>query len=146
MSLNHDVELREAIRKTALLNAFKHDGKAEVGAVMGKILGERPELRGRIRDLLILISTVVKEVNDLSPEEQKSRIEEKWPETLVKEKITEEKKLPPLPNVKDYDQVVTRFSLKPRLRLTSRLCKSDNPVPRLRKTLQGQVHSPFRGH
>ena len=113
MSLDHDVELREAIRKTALLNAFKHDGKADVGAVTGKILGERPELRVKIKDLSVLIRTVVKEVNDLSVDEQKSRIEEKWPEALVKEKATEEKRLPPLPNADKYERVVTRFSPNP---------------------------------
>lgn len=113
MTLNHDIELREAIRKTALLNAFKHEGKADIGAVIGKILGERPELRGRVKDLTTLIIAVVKEVNVLSLDEQKKRIEEKWPETLIKEKITEEKKLPPLPNVNKYDQVVTRFSPNP---------------------------------
>ncbi len=113
MSINDDSELKEAIRKNALLNAFKHEGKADVGAVMGRILGEKPELRAKVKELATLIEAVVKEVNDLSFSEQKSRIEEKWPETLLKEKTIEEKKLPPLPNVGNYKQVVTRFSPNP---------------------------------
>ena len=35
------------MERNTLLNATKHAGKAEAGAVMGKILGEFPELRSR---------------------------------------------------------------------------------------------------
>lgn len=95
------------------MNAVKHDGKAREDAVIGKILGEKPELRSKVRDLSAIISNVVQEVNSLSPEEQKHIIEEKWPETLLREKIEEEKRLPPLPNADKYTKVVTRFSPNP---------------------------------
>jgi glutamyl-tRNA synthetase len=49
----------------------------------------------------------------LSLKEQKRVVEEKWPESLVKEKAEEEKKLPPLPNVEKYAQVVTRYAPNP---------------------------------
>jgi hypothetical protein len=39
-----NVELKELIRKTALINAAQHDGKAQAGAILGKILGEKAEL------------------------------------------------------------------------------------------------------
>ncbi len=106
-------ELRELIRKIALVNAAKHDGKAQAGPVVGKILGENPEYRTRVKEISTLINDVVQEVNMLSQSEQKRIIEEKWPETLVKEKIEEERRLPPLPNVNVYDKVVTRFSPNP---------------------------------
>jgi glutamyl-tRNA synthetase len=108
-----DAELRENIRKTALLNAVKHDGKAQEGAVIGKILGERPELRSKLKELSAVISIVVREVNSLSHEDQKQTVEEKWPEALHREKTDEEKHLPPLPNVQKYAGVVTRFSPNP---------------------------------
>ncbi len=38
------MNLREFIRKAALLNAVWHDGKAQAGAMVGKILGEKAEL------------------------------------------------------------------------------------------------------
>ena len=106
-------ELKEDIRKTALLNAIKHEGKAQTGSVIGKILGEKPDLRSKIKEISTLVNKIVKEVNTLSFSEQKSIVEENWPEALVKEKTEKEKHLPPLPNVDKYRQVVTRFSPNP---------------------------------
>ncbi len=113
MTAKGNVEVREEIRKIALLNAVKHDGKAQAGAVIGKILGERSELRSKVKEISALINEVVVETNKLSPDEQKKIVEEKWPEALVREKVEEEKHLPPLPNVGKYAQVVTRFSPNP---------------------------------
>jgi len=95
------------------LNAVKHDGRAQEGAVIGKILGERSDLRSKAKEVSTLVSTVVREVNNLSYEEQKRFVEEKWPEELVREKVEEEKHLPPLPSVDKYKQVITRFSPNP---------------------------------
>ena len=106
-------ELKEDIRKTTLLNAIKHGGKAQTGSVIGKILGEKPDLRSKIKEISTLVNKIVKEVNTLSFDEQKSIVEENWPEALVKEKVEKEKRLPPLPNVNKYRQVVTRFSPNP---------------------------------
>jgi glutamyl-tRNA synthetase len=106
-------ELRELVRKAALLNAIQHDGKAQAGPVVGKIVGENQELRTEVRALSGLISEVVEEVNSLSIEEQKQIVELKWPEALKKERVEEEKRLPALPNADKYAQVVTRFSPNP---------------------------------
>jgi glutamyl-tRNA synthetase len=113
LKLEEDVKLKDAIRKTALLNAVKHDGKAQTGPVIGKILGEKPELKTKVKELSTLVNAIVQEINSLSLEEQKHIVEEKWPEALVREKVEEEKHLPPLPNVDKYVQVVTRFSPNP---------------------------------
>ncbi len=112
MALEYDAELRKLIRKAALLNAVSHDGKAQAGALVGKVLGEKAELRSRIKDLSGVIDAVVNEVNSLSIAEQKAIVEENWPETQKKHE-TEEKKLPPLPNADKYKQIVTRFSPNP---------------------------------
>lgn len=112
MALENDSELRELIRKLALLNAVSHDGKAQAGALVGKILGEKAELRSKVKELSGVIAIVVREVNSLSASEQKSIVEKNWPETQKKEKV-EEKHLPPLPNVDKYTQIVTRFSPNP---------------------------------
>jgi glutamyl-tRNA synthetase len=113
LTLKENVELRELIRKTALLNAVRHDGKAQAGPVIGKVLGEKAEYRAKVKELSSLVNDVIKEVNSLAYAEQMRIVEEKWPETLVKEKVEEEKRLPPLPNVDKYKQVVTRFSPNP---------------------------------
>jgi len=113
LALKEDVELREIIRKIALLNAIRHDGKAQAGPVIGKVLGEKPELKTRVRELSALVADVVKEVNGLPLREQQRIVKKEWPETLIKERIEEEKRLPPLPNVDKYNRVVTRFSPNP---------------------------------
>jgi glutamyl-tRNA synthetase len=111
--IKEDTELREIIRKFALLNAIKHDGKAQTGPVIGKVLAERPELRAKAKELTALVKEVVEEVNSLPLSDQMRVVEEKWPETLVKEKVEEEKRLPPLPNTDKYKEIVTRFSPNP---------------------------------
>jgi glutamyl-tRNA synthetase len=89
LALKDDTELRELIRKTALLNAAQHGGKAQAGALIGKIIGERQELKTKATELSALISEVVNEVNRLPAEEQKSIIEKNWPEALKKETAEE---------------------------------------------------------
>jgi glutamyl-tRNA synthetase len=114
LTLEEDAELREIIRKNALLNALKYDGKAQIGPIAGKLLGEKPELRAKAKEVTALINQIVKEVNLLQLNEQRRIVEEKWPEALVKEKeVEEEKRLPPLPNADKYAKVVTRFSPNP---------------------------------
>ena len=113
MTLEENIELKEIMRKIALLNAIKHDGKAQVGPVIGKVLGEKPELKTKVKELSTLVNDVIKEVNSLTLNEQRRIIEEKWPEALIKEKVEEEKHLPPLLNLNKYAQVVTRFSPNP---------------------------------
>jgi glutamyl-tRNA synthetase len=114
LTLKNDKALRELIRKAALLNALQHSGKAQAGAIIGRIIGEKKELKTKAKELSGLISKIVNEVNSLSVEEQKQIVEEKWPEALKKEKAEEEEKqLSPLPNADKYEQVVTRFSPNP---------------------------------
>lgn len=112
MALENDIELREFIRKAALLNAVGHDGKAQAGALVGKVLGEKAELRSRVKELSVVINQVVSEVNSLPLSEQEAIVEKNWPETQKKHEA-EEKKLPPLPNADKYKKITTRFSPNP---------------------------------
>ncbi|MGA2681631.1 MAG: glutamate--tRNA ligase [Candidatus Bathyarchaeia archaeon] len=112
MAIENDNELKDLIQKAALLNAVSHDGKAQAGALVGRILGERADLRPKARELSGIINAVVNEVNSLSFAEQKAIVEKNWPETQKKEKA-EEKRLPPLPNADKYPLMVTRFSPNP---------------------------------
>ncbi|XES76463.1 MAG: glutamate--tRNA ligase [Candidatus Bathyarchaeia archaeon] len=111
--LKDNIELRELIRKTALLNAVQHGGKAQAGPIVGKLLGEKAELRSQAKELTAVINEVLAEVNSLPVEEQKRIVAEKWPQTKEKKKAEEEKHLPPLPNADKYEHVVTRFSPNP---------------------------------
>jgi len=112
LALEQDKDLIELIRKAALLNAVLHDGKAQAGAMVGKVLGERQDLRTRVKELSVVINSVVNEVNNYSLIEQRAIVEQNWPETQKKEK-PEEKKLPTLHNADKFKQIVTRFSPNP---------------------------------
>ena len=68
MALENDNELKEIIRKAALLNAVQHGGKAQVGPVTGKILGGKAELRAKPNELTAVVNGVVEEFNRLSAE------------------------------------------------------------------------------
>ncbi len=59
LALENDNDLKELIRKAALLNAVSHDGKAQAGALVGKILGEKADLRSKVKELSGVINTVV---------------------------------------------------------------------------------------
>jgi glutamyl-tRNA synthetase len=106
-------EAREIIKKIVLLNALRYRGKASPKPVFGKLLGEYPQFRQKIKEVSTIINEVVQEINALSLEQQKAIVAEKWPEALVEEKTEETKQLPPLPNAKKYKKVVTRFSPNP---------------------------------
>ncbi|MCI2415063.1 MAG: glutamate--tRNA ligase [Candidatus Aramenus sp.] len=105
------MELEELIYKHALANAVKHDGKAQVGPVVSKVLGERPELKSNAKQLVKEVEKVIGKVNSMTLEEQLKELREKYPEILEEKKEEEKKTLPPLPNVKG--RVVTRFAPNP---------------------------------
>lgn len=112
--MTETAELEQLIEKYALLNAVQHDGRAQTGPVIGKILAERPDLKQKVREIGKLVAKVVKEVNKLSQALQRKEIEKKWPEILVEERAKpEERVLPPLQNVEKYEKIVTRFSPNP---------------------------------
>jgi glutamyl-tRNA synthetase len=113
LNSKESAEVREAIRKLALLNALNYDGKARTQTVLGKLLAERPDLKTMIKEVASLVDDVIEEVNRLSMDEQRTIVKTNWPETLDKEKVEEKRALPPLPNVRKYERVVTRFAPNP---------------------------------
>ncbi len=107
-------EIHDLIRKFALQNAIRHKGKAKVQPVIGKVLANRQELRERLDELSEEIREIVETVNSMSISEQRKVLKKSWPELLEERKVKEaDRVLPPLPNVENYDQVVTRFSPNP---------------------------------
>jgi len=100
----------DIIRKYALINAVEYNGKASVKAVMGKVMGENPELRKDPQKTLELIKEEVSEVNNMTREQQIEALKRLCPEYFEKKEVTEKKELPPLP---DADHVVTRIPPEP---------------------------------
>jgi len=108
------MEIRETILKYALINAIQHDGKASPKAVIGKLLGENPELRPKAKDVIPTVNEVVKEVNSMSMDEQEAKLREIYPKFFEEQKGKKEEKkgLPPLPKA-EKGKVVTRFAPNP---------------------------------
>ena len=99
MSMTND-DIKAVTTKFAAHNASQHDGKAQPGSVIGKILAEYPELKPRVKEVMPIIQKTIKEVNSWTQEQQQEYVEKNNPELLEKKKIVEaEKVLPPLENV-----------------------------------------------
>ena len=103
--------MKESIYKYALQNAIKYSGKANSGAVIGKVLAENPELKSDMKTLGKTVSETIKKVNSMKLEKQIEDLKKIAPELLEEKKIVEERKLPQLPNVKDF--VVLRVAPYP---------------------------------
>ncbi|NJE84777.1 glutamate--tRNA ligase [Thermococcus sp. CX2] len=108
------MNVEELIMKYALINAISHKGKANPKAVIGKVLGENPELRPKAKEIIPLVNEIVEQVNGMSIKEQEAKLKEIYPEFFEakKEKKEEKKGLPPLPKA-EKGKVVTRFAPNP---------------------------------
>lgn len=119
---NQEKEIQDLARKFALLNAIDHKGTANLGAVIGRIMAERPVLRSRSKEIGIIVRSVVSEVNSKAQNEQTEILKQEYPgvletETERRKEIStrdSEKKatLPPLEGAV-MGAVVTRFPPEP---------------------------------
>jgi glutamyl-tRNA synthetase len=109
------MNVEELALKYALANAVRYSGKADVKAVMAKLMAELPELRQRAREVKQVVEKVVAQVNAMSQEEQVRILRERWPEMLEERRVEQRRpgieSLPELPNVRGG--VVVRFAPNP---------------------------------
>jgi glutamyl-tRNA synthetase len=102
----------QTIRIYAAYNALQHGGEANPKSVLGKLMGEVPELRSQAKELIPKINDIVTEVNALGMDGQRKLLEEMAPELLEEKKVEQrEAALPDLPNVDG--KVVMRFAPGP---------------------------------
>ncbi|HLC57845.1 MAG TPA: glutamate--tRNA ligase [Candidatus Nanoarchaeia archaeon] len=102
------------ILKYVLQNAVRYNGKANPGAIIGKVLQEKPELRAEIERVSSYINIIVKDVNTMTLEQQKEKLGMVAPELLQMVEMKhdkEERKIPELKNV--HKGVVMRFAPNP---------------------------------
>jgi glutamyl-tRNA synthetase len=97
----------KTILKFAILNAIQHGGKAEVQAVLGKLISEKPEIKTEIKEAISKIKKIVNEVNTLSIEKQNKKLKELG--GFIEKKIEEKKELPDA----KIGKVVTAFPPEP---------------------------------
>ncbi len=106
---------REA-EKHALLNAVKHESDADVGAIMGPLMGDNPAFREHGDQIPGVVGGVVGRVNDLEYDEKRERLEELAPEELAEieaEDEEDEHDLPDLPRADEYDEIRMRCAPNP---------------------------------
>lgn len=101
--------MKKAILKYALQNAIRYNGKASVGAIVGKILGEFPRARKDVKKVSKEIAKVVNQVNSMWLKDQISELKKLAPKMLEKKK-KKERVLPNLPKAK---KVVMRLAPYP---------------------------------
>lgn len=104
-------DLEKIIYKHALLNAAKHKGSANPGAVMGSIMSNEPELRNKAKEIGLMSGKIVSQVNALSPEEQASEMEKYGVEVQEKKPKVKETGLQELPGA--HENIVLRFAPNP---------------------------------
>lgn len=105
------VFMRELIRKYALQNAVFFQGKAAPGAIIGKVLAERPELKSDVKTIGKLAGQIAGEVNKMTLADQKAELEKIDSSLLEKVAKDETKELKDLPDVKG--KVTMRFAPNP---------------------------------
>ena len=106
-------EIRELIEKYALQNAVKYKAAPNRGAVMGKLMGEHPDLRCRAKEVSPIVNEVLAVVERTSFDEWQKRLLAIAPELLAElsEKKEPEKGLPALDGAENG--VVMRFAPNP---------------------------------
>ncbi|MCM2325513.1 MAG: glutamate--tRNA ligase [Candidatus Woesearchaeota archaeon] len=104
------MDINQKIRFFALENAIKFNGKANPGAVIGKILAEHPDLKADMKGISKQINEIIAKVNAMKLDEQKKEFESS--EKIEKPKKEEIIGLPPLPNA-TIGKVVTRIPPEP---------------------------------
>ena len=106
-------EIEELVFKHSLFNASQHEGKANLGSVINKIIAEKPELKSDIKNLMNKIKPIIEKINSMSPDEQIKLLQKDFPDMKSETKNTEKFSLPSLPNFNSYETIVTRFSPNP---------------------------------
>lgn len=105
------MDLESSAFKYALQNAIQFNGKANPGAIIGKILAENPEAKSEAKKVAMLANSAAKKVNAMSIEEQKKELESIDPKLLEKKK-GEKKGLANLKNAEE-GKVITRIPPEP---------------------------------
>mgnify|MGYP004444070253 CR=1 FL=1 len=103
-------DLEEIVYKHALLNAAKHKGSANPGAVIGSIMSQEAELRSRAKEVSSIAGKIVAQVNNLTADELASELE-KYDVEVKEKKTKKEVGLQELPGT--HENIVMRFAPNP---------------------------------
>ncbi len=107
-------EIKRLLWIYSLENSVKFGGKPNVKAILGKLIGQNPELKSQIKEIKLIQDEIVLEISKLTLQEQEAKLLELKPDALEKKVSKKEKKtLPELPNAQNYDKIVMRLAPYP---------------------------------
>jgi glutamyl-tRNA synthetase len=107
------VDPKTALFIFALQNAVKHNNIPKSGTVIGMVMGKYPDLKPRAREVAGLAKEVLTEVEALTPEERRSKLEEMAP-GLIAEMDSPKQHVHVLPPLESAENgVVMRFAPNP---------------------------------
>jgi glutamyl-tRNA synthetase len=105
------MKIHDDIRKYALQNAVKFNGKANIGAVIGKVIAEHPGLKKDMKKLSKDIKQIVDKVNSLKHKDQETELDKLGGQP--KEKKKEERNIFDMFKIKAGEKVLTAFPPEP---------------------------------
>ena len=94
-------DLREIVRKYALQNAALHKGSANPKAVVGKVMGEVPELRSRSKEVSAAAEEICAELCGMDLDDIITETESINPDLLKKTKSEKKDVMIDLPNTEN---------------------------------------------
>ncbi|MFW9773550.1 MAG: glutamate--tRNA ligase [Candidatus Thorarchaeota archaeon] len=110
----NEKEIKEILWLNGLKNAIEFNGKPNKKAVMGKLMAQRVDLRPLVKKINPLLDEVIQNILRLSIEQQIEELIKLDPHALdKKESKKEEKILPDLPNITNYDKLIMRLAPYP---------------------------------
>ena len=111
-----DEHIRERIEREAevgaLFNALKHDSDAQVGAIVGPLMGENPEFREFGDEVGGVVAPVVERVNEMDTATRRERLGELAPERL-EELDADDEHDPTMPDLPGAEEGAVRMRVAP---------------------------------
>ena len=105
-------KIQNVARIYALQNAVQFNGKANLKAVVGKVIAVLQKNGFSPKDIIPIVNSVIEDVNKIPYDKQVSELEKLAPELLKKEKKERDFSLSELPCA-EKGKVVTRFPPEP---------------------------------
>ena len=116
MTWQPDSETTNLIRAYCLQNALQYEGKGKAGSVIGRLMGERADLRAYGKEISPMVASLVDEANLKAGESGLESIREELrslaPHLLEKQVKERRQGLPELPET-DAEEVILRFAPNP---------------------------------
>jgi glutamyl-tRNA synthetase len=104
---------RDLLVMYALQNAVRHRSIPKAGTVLGSLMGNHPEYRSRAKEMAVILTDVLEEVERMTLEEREGRLTSLAPD-LIAPKVQKRARESELPDLEEAEKgVVMRFAPNP---------------------------------